>query len=128
MAEDEIAHLERDDAEHPIPSEWRTIFRRIVDAFVEGDLELRNHVIQGVDRVEPSTAESIAANISAHGDALAPLHPTVWEYAVYRWMNGYWQVIIDLTTSSEPVSDLALHCKLYDSARPSIEICSVHVP
>lgn len=43
-------------------------------------------------------------------------------------MDGYWQVLVDLTTAAEPVSDLTLHAKLYEGNGSRLEIDSVHVP
>ncbi|MBC9035118.1 hypothetical protein IAG41_22240 [Sphingomonas sp. JC676] len=118
----------KDDAEHPIPPEWHAIFREIADAFVAGDYALLDRTIVGVSPINPSTARFIADSVLAYGDSLAPLHPSVWKSAVYRWMDGYWQLLVDLTTTKEQVSDLTLHAKLYDTAGPTLEIESVHVP
>lgn len=120
--------LERDDAEHRIPPEWRGVFHRIADALAEGDFGLSRHKIEGVSAIDPSTAKSIADNILAYGENLAPLHPATWETSVYRWMDGYWQLLVDLTTAGMQVSDLTLHAKLHDTDRPTLEIQSVHVP
>jgi len=69
-----------------------------------------------------------AVAVSAYGDRLAPLHASTWDHAVYRWMGGYWQFLVDLTTDSEEVSDLTLHVTLRDAEPPTLEIGSVHVP
>lgn len=105
--------LSRDDAEHPVPEPLRSTFRQIADAFVVGDYQLRDHPIAGVKPVASETAKWIAENISAYGETLAPLNEETWNRSIYRWMDGYWQMLVDLTTSSEPVSDLTLHAKLY---------------
>ena len=108
--------LEKDDAEHPLPERWWPAFRRIADAFVAGDYELRRHPVEGVVPVSPATAEHIAATVSAYGDVLAPLDDAVWQRSVYRWMDGYWHVLVELTTEREPVSDLTLHARLKDGS------------
>ncbi len=120
--------LAKDDAEHPVPSQWHATFHRVADAFVKGDYALCDNIIDGVLPVDSATAEFIAESITAYGDSLAPLHPNTWQRAVYRWMDGYWQFLVDLTTASEEVSDLTLHAKLYDGDSPRLEIQSVHVP
>ena len=81
----------------------------------------------GVCEVSPSTANAIAESVSAYGDRLAPLHRSTWGYAIYRWMGDYWQMLVDLTTEGEEVSDLTLHAKLHDTEPPTLEIESVHV-
>ena len=118
----------KDDQEHPLPGTLKTTFRQIADAFVDGDYALRRHPVEGVAPIPAATAEHIADNVRAYGDALAPLDDATLERSVYRWMDGYWQVLLDLTTAGEPVSDLVLHARLYGGDAPRIEVNSVHVP
>ena len=120
--------LQKDDLEHPVPEPWRSTFREIVDAFVAGDFELRHRTVDGVEPLGRATADRIAENVSAYGEPLAPLNDATWERSVYRWMDGYWQVLVDLSTASEPVSDLTLHAKLYEGNGSRVEVDSVHVP
>ena len=120
--------LAKDDDEHAVPSELRATFYEVAAAFVVGDYFLRDHAIRGVREVDPLTAKAIADNVTAYGDKLAPLNPSTWEYAVYRWMGGYWHMLVDLTTEGEDVSDLTLHAKLHDTEPLTVEIVSVHVP
>ena len=119
--------LSKDDAEHQIPEPWRSKFRQIAEAFVAGDFQLRDHPIDGVMPVDSATAKCIADNVSDYGEVLAPLNDETWKRSVYNWMDGYWQMLVDLTTETEPVSDLALHTKLYEDGF-QLEIYSVHVP
>ena len=118
----------KDDQEHPLPDTLRTTFRQIADAFADGDYALHRHSVEGVAPIPTATAENIADNVRAYGDALAPLDDATWERSVYRWMDGYWQVLVDLTTAGESVSDLTLHAKLYGGDAPRLEVNSVHVP
>jgi hypothetical protein len=120
--------LEKDDAEHPVPEQWRSTFRKVVDAFVAGDFQLRERSIEGVAPIDPATARSIADNISAYGAALAPLNEETWNRSVYRWMDGYWQMLVDLSTVGETVSDLALQAKLIEDGGSRLEIECVYVP
>ena len=121
--------LQKDDAEHPVPEPLRSTFRQIADAFVAGDYQLRNHPIASVSPVEPETAKWIAENISAYGETLAPLNEETWERSICRWMDGYWQALVDLTTRSEPVSDLTLHAKLYETGDEiAFVVEAVYVP
>lgn len=123
----QVEMLAKDDDEHPVPPELHATFHEVADAFAAGDYLLRDHAIQGVREVDPSTARAIAASVSAYGDSLAPLNPSTWGYAVYRWMGDYWQVLVDLTTKGEEVSDLTLHAKLHDTEPHTLAIESVHV-
>ncbi|WP_156457689.1 hypothetical protein [Altererythrobacter sp. Root672] len=121
--------LHKDDAEHPVPEPLRSTFRQIADAFVAGDFQLRDHSISGVRPLDPDTAEWIADSISTYGDAIAPLNEETWNRSVYRWMDGYWQALVDLTTISEPVSDLTLHAKLYEIDHDLVvTVDAVYVP
>jgi len=121
--------LSKDGAEHPVPEPLRSTFRQIADAFVAGDYQLRDHPIAGVKPVAPDTAKWIADNISAYGDTLAPLNEDTWDRSIYRWMDGYWQMLVDLTTTSERVSDLTLHAKLYEKGDDfALAVEAVYVP
>jgi hypothetical protein len=111
-----------------VPSELHATFHEVAAAFVVGDYLLRDYAIRGVREVDPLTAKAIAGSVSAYGDNLAPLNPSTWEYAAYRWMGEYWHILVDLTTEGEDVSDLTLHAKLHDTEPPTLEIVSVHVP
>lgn len=120
--------LQKDDQEHPVPEPWRFKFKEIAAAFATGDFQLRYARIDGVKPVERGIAENIAANVPAYGESLAHLNDATWERSVYRWMDGYWQVLVDLTTVGEPVSDLTLHATLDEPDGCRVTIDSVHVP
>jgi hypothetical protein len=120
--------LRKDDQEHPVPGPWRRKFEEIAAAFATGDFQLRNTRIDGVEPVERGVAEHIAANVAAYGKPLTRLNDATWERSVYRWMDGYWQVLVDLATVGEPVSDLTLHARLDEPNTCRLTIESVHVP
>lgn len=120
--------LAQDDKEHPVPEELRPRFRELVAAFVAGDYQLSRHVLDGIAPIDDDTGQFIARQIAAYGGILAPLCDEVWQRSVYLWMDGYWEFLIDLTTTEEPVSDLALLAKLFDDRNGRIEVSSVHVP
>ena len=121
--------LQKDDAEHPIPVLLHSTFRQIAESFVAGDFQLQGHPIARVKPVTRDTAAWIADNISAYGETLAPLRDETWERSVYRWIGGHWEVVVDLTTTAEPVSDLALHAKLYEAGDDfAVELYGVYVP
>ena len=128
MAAHKPIQLEKDDRQHPVPLDWRPTFHLISEAFRQGDFGLRDHPIENVAPVDPVVAQFIADYISDYGDELASLDPATWERSIFLWMGGYWWVLVDLTTTREPVSDLTLHARLYDDSPPRLEIQSVHVP
>lgn len=41
--------------------------------------------------------------------------------------TGHWQILVDLTTEAQQVSDLTFHAKLYDTEPLTLEVQSVHV-
>jgi len=120
--------LKKDDAEHAIPEPLRETCRRIAAAFAAGDFELRRPRIDGVMPIDAETARDIADMIAAYGSPLTCLDEATWERSIYRWMDGYWEVLVDLSTDNEPVSDLTLHARLIEADEPYWEIESVHVP
>ena len=119
------AMLEQDDQEHPVPADLRGVFERIVEAFVMGDRVLDR--VGEAAIIDTETAEFIQASIDAYGDALAPLDPAVWERSCYAWAGDHWQVLVDLTTRHEAVSDLTLHADVRLNAL-RVTVQSVHVP
>jgi hypothetical protein len=120
--------LLRDDDEHEVPLEWRATFEQIVEAFLRDDLGLSDHPVSRVESIHPKTAEGIANNLNAYGAPLVSLNTATWERSVYRWMDGYWLFLVDLTTVDEEVSDLTLHARLRDAPEARLEVQSVHVP
>jgi hypothetical protein len=118
----------KDDAEHPVPELWRSTFRQIANAFVNGDFQLRDHRIEFVEPIDAATAQYIADNVADYGEALTPLNDATWDRSIYLWMDGYWQMLVDLSTEDESVSDLTIHARLYEGDCPRLQITSVHVP
>jgi hypothetical protein len=104
------------------------MFKQVTSAFAAGDFQLRHTPVEGVAPVPDNTVHNIAENVAAYGQPLAPLNEATWDRSVYRWVDGYWEVLVDLTTEQELVSALTLHAKLYERDGPRLEIYSVHVP
>jgi hypothetical protein len=124
-----IATLRRDDGEYPVPESLRSVFHGIADALAAEDFAFQDNPIAGVRPIDASTAEHIRACINAYGDQLVPLDASTWTRARYGWdSDSVWAFIVDLSTSREAVSDLALHAKLHADPIPEFEIWSVHVP
>lgn len=117
--------LSKDDDEHAIPVALRGKFSTLIASFVTGDFTTRH---EGVVPISVEVAGLIARNVRAYGDVLVPLRAETWGGSSYRWMNGYWQVIVDLSTEGEPVSDLALHARIGDRPGLPITVYGVWVP
>lgn len=119
--------LAKDDAEHRVPEPWRTKFRQIAEAFAAGDFQLNAHAVEGLAPIDLASADFFRESSCAYGDDLAQLNDATWERSIYRWMDGHWLFLVDLTTAQEPVSDLALHARLEEKTGLLV-LDSVHVP
>jgi len=115
----------KDDLEHPIPLELRGRLSALVDAFCAEDYAPNQ---EGVAPIGDEVARLIAENIKAYGDGLAPLNDEVWARSVYRWMGDWWDLLLDLTTLKDPVSDLALHIKVLNAPDYIFVLRGVWVP
>lgn len=118
----------KDDEDHPIPSAWRPVICRIVDAFVRHDYGLAGG-IPGVAPVSPDTAAQIRDYIADYGDTLIPLPDEAWATSVCRWAGSYWDASIDLWTLDEGGDDLVLQLRVREAgAGFAFEIALVYVP
>ena len=126
---DNVVPIRRDGAkEYPVPTVWRPTIMQVAAAFADGDFALSAGILN-VDRIESSDSKRFKANVEAYGGVLDLLCEETWKHSVSLWMNGYWDVLVDLCTKEERPSDLALFLKVkeeYEGFRFSI--CSVHVP
>jgi hypothetical protein len=115
------------DGEHLVPTVWRKTLSCIVDASRRDELSL--DCIDDVNPASLNEANRLRRNIAAYGVHLARLPERTWQTSVCRWMDGYWDVLVDLFTEEAGESDLVLFIKVYEqegSYRFSVE--SVHVP
>ena len=117
--------LSKDDDEHAIPVALRGRFVSLVASFAAGDFTASH---EGVVPVSVEVASLIARNLRAYGDVLVPLNAETWGSSVYCWMDGYWQVMVDLSTEGEPISDLALHAVVGDEPGLPITVEGIWVP
>ncbi|MCZ8370607.1 MAG: hypothetical protein O9293_11690 [Porphyrobacter sp.] len=111
-----------------MPELWRGKFSEIAAGLAIGDYQLETSPIDGLEPIDAITAASIAENVVAYGDRLTALSDATWSRSVCRWMGDYWQVLVDLSTTSEQASDLTLHAKVFDADCSRFGIVSVHVP
>ena len=114
--------------EHKIPNVWRDTLRQIVEFF-----RLQEPITKGaipfVDPVASDEWSRMSENISSYGDKLVSLCDETWRTSVCRWQLGYWEVIVDLCTEKEGLSDLVLFLSVRENERFfSFEISSINVP
>lgn len=101
-----------EDNERPVPTEWRPYLCSIAEALRDGDYCLVG-CLPGIKRLEASRAELIKDNIDEYGEALTALPEESWETSVCLWMDGYWQVAVDLFSEESGCTDLILDVRVY---------------
>ncbi|WP_396632596.1 hypothetical protein [Maribacter sp. R86514] len=124
----EIIVEKNEENEGPIPHVWRSIIKEIVSAFVKKDYAL-NTGIENVSPVSKSTAEQIKEYIEDYGEELVELPEDTWITSVYIYYGGYWNLLIDLWTKDEGMSDLVLNVEVREkNNKYVVQIELVYVP
>ncbi|CAL2089826.1 conserved hypothetical protein [Tenacibaculum sp. 190524A05c] len=117
-----------EEEELPIPHIWRPIFKEIVNAFVKGDYNLISE-IKNVNRISNETAKQIKDYIEDYGEELVELPNETWNSSVYIYYGDYWNVLIDLYTKEEGLSDLVLNAEVRKNNNEYlVDIQLVYVP
>ncbi|KLT63871.1 hypothetical protein AB669_19235 [Pedobacter sp. BMA] len=124
----EIPVEKNEEEELPIPQVWRPIFKNIVRAFVDKDYKLS----LGVDNVNPisdETAEQMQEYIEEYGEELIDLPEETWDTSVYIYYGDYWNVLIDLFSKDEGLSDLVLNAEVREKDNNYVvDIKLIYVP
>lgn len=102
------------ESELPIPTAWRPVICRVVDAFVRHDYQL-NAGVPGVAPVSTKTAEHIKSYIQDYGAELIALPEETWASSVCIWQGDRWDALIDLWSLSEGRSDLVLSLQVSEA-------------
>ncbi|AUS06862.1 DUF7668 domain-containing protein [Pseudotamlana carrageenivorans] len=117
-----------EEEELPIPDLWRPTFKAIVNAFVQKNYELSSG-INNVNPVLENTAEQIKEYIEDYGEVLIELPDETWNTSVYICYGNYWNVLIDLYTEGEGLSDLVLKAEVRENNTEYLfDIRMVYVP
>ncbi|ELH4920551.1 hypothetical protein Q9Y15_004437, partial [Vibrio vulnificus] len=104
----------KDEVQRPIPTVWRQTFCQIVSSFVDHDY-LLNRSIEGLVPVAQELAEQIETYVKDYDENLVALPEQTWNSSVCMWMETHWDVLIDLWTETEGLSDLVLQAKVFES-------------
>lgn len=124
----EIQVEKNEEEELPIPHVWRPIFKNIVKAFVNKDYNLSLGV-NNVNPVSHKTAEQIQEYIEDYGEELIDLSEETCDTSVYISYGDYWNVLIDLFTENEGLSDLVLNAEVREiDNNYVVDINLVYVP
>ncbi|MDB5705025.1 MAG: hypothetical protein JWN66_2141 [Sphingomonas bacterium] len=122
-----IPVLKDEEDEQPVPTLWRGTLSEIVDALKNGDYGLKD--IRDVEPLDAETEEAISRNIEGYGLTLVSLPAECWQSSVCRWLDGFWEVLVDLFTAEEGLSDLVLHSNVFEeSGGFRFEVHLVYVP
>ena len=100
---------------HPIAMSWRPMIKAVVSAFVNNDFELSS----GLASVTPIPREVSDHNrnyVKEYGATLVELSDEAWKRSCAQWMGAHWDLIVDLCTKEEGVSDLGLTGKMEEVA------------
>jgi hypothetical protein len=114
--------------QHPVASAWRETFHEIVSGFATGDFELKRRVLH-VEPISQQVADQIRSYLQSYGETLVELPEETWRSSASQWMDGYWDVLVDLWTLESGASDLALSARVREHGEGFlIEIQGLHVP
>lgn len=123
-----VAVEKNEKEELPIPHVWRPTFKAIVSAFVKKDYNLTSE-IENINAVSKETAEQIKEYIEDYGEEIIELPDETWNSSVYIYYGGYWNVLIDLFTKDEGLSDLVLNAEVREyNNEYFIDVKLVYVP
>ena len=103
------------DDEVPIPEVWRPVFADIVQCLIRGDFQLKDVV--SVEPVSPETAHQMDTYVAEYGVDLVGLTEETWGFSACRWRqrHGRWDVLVNLQSAEEGLSDLTLRARVYES-------------
>ena len=125
---DEPISLKDENTAHPIADSWRPMLKEVVRAFTKDDYEL-NCKIDGVGPVQSDIAELNRNYVKEYGEILIELPNSSWDSSCAQWMENHWDVLIDLYTKSEGLSDLVLTGKMAEiNGKPKFTVGLIYVP
>ena len=123
-----IPAVKDEEAQQPIPTAWRPTIAAMARALAKRDYRFGSG-IPGVLPVSVEAAAQVESYITGYGEALVELPEETWESSVCIWMDGWWDIIVDLWTESEGRSDLILSAKVREAGEGySFEMQGVYVP
>ena len=128
---DELVYPAKDlQRAHPIATTWRPALRAIVNALARGDFAVSAPVPGASVRVDGTTASQIKRYLAAFGEGLDVLPDETWSTSVAQWMDGYWDVLVDLWTVESGRTDLVLSARVHEEEGDFVRVAveGVYVP
>jgi hypothetical protein len=96
-----------------VPNDWRPVIVQVVDWIACGMVRCMDETVP-VEPVGELLRDSIRKNIDAYGESLSTLPLEAWRTSVAQWMDGYWDVVVDLWTVESGRSDLVLDLSVFE--------------
>tara|TARA_Y100000994_G_C15692101_1_gene441952 strand:- start:702 stop:1076 length:375 start_codon:yes stop_codon:yes gene_type:complete len=114
--------------EHSIPDVWKDSICEVVIQLTKNNFELHD-VSEYIALQSSDMAKFNRENVLEYGCCLKALSTECWERSCYQWQGNYRDLIIDLCTVEEDVSDLVLKGRVYPiNSGYKYEFGMVHVP
>ena len=112
---------------HPVPRVWRPTLAAIVEALARGDFACAG--LRPAVTCPRRTQRQIRATLDAWGARLVAVPAATWRTSIAHWMDGWWDVLVDLWLDDGPC-DLVLFVRVFerDAATYRFELLSLHVP
>ena len=98
--------------EHSIPDVWKDSICEVVIQLTKNNFELHD-VSEYIALQSSDMAKFNRENVLEYGCCLKALSTECWERSCYQWQGNYRDLIIDLCTVEEDVSDLVLKGRVY---------------
>lgn len=123
--EDYVCIEKNEDKELPVPTAWRGSISKIVDSIPFGRAMVD---LPYLADVFPEGAKYFYKSISDYGKIIDPVSPLTWVTSIYLWMDGYWDVLVDLFSEGKRI-DLVLFLRVTESdGGYKFYVESIHVP
>ena len=120
--------VKNEDEELPVPTVWRKPLADIVACLALGEFS-KLPGLPAVTLRDEEVCRNIESYVRAYGRKVTSLPEESWRTSIYLWMDGYWDVLVDLFTVEEGCSDLVLFVRVHPKEDSYIfRIESVHVP
>lgn len=121
--------LKDEDHELPVPHAWRGPLREIVELIRDRKADAAI-TPSGIEPITEEDMASFSTYIGRYGEGdLISLPQKTWETSVYRWMKGYWIVLVDLFLEGDIRSDMVLFVTILEHGQSyRFRVDSLHVP
>lgn len=124
---EKVFDVQKKSQELPIPHVWREPIRGLVHCIISKNYD---QLSKNPSFELPSKEKiySIEYNIDSYNEVIVGVTEWSWSRSVYMWMDGYWEIIVDIAGESGP-SDLSIFLRAYENRGQYLfRIESVHVP